>query len=260
MSFQVIDTIDSVAKLADSILNLPVSPPSLYIDLEGINLCRHGSISIVTLYVLPSAAVYIIDVHKLGAAAFFTEGDAKQSFKATLESQAIPKVFFDVRNDSDALHSLFQVKLSGVQDVQLMELAARDGSQQFLMDLADCILEHADLEEQEELEWTVSNYAGKEMFDPQMGGSYEVFNERPLKPNIVDYCAQDVRLLARLWRIYNFKLDSVWRAKVAIEIYDRIIQSQSAGYDPQGKHMALGPRGWTFGILESRVPGIPYTG
>lgn len=245
MSVQVIDTIDSVAMLTDSVLNLPVSPPSLYIDLEGINLCRHGSISIVTLYVVPCAAVYIIDVHKLGAAAFFTEGDEKQSFKAILESKQIPKVFFDVRNDSDALYSQFQVKLSGVQDLQLMELATRSGSQEFLMSLADCILEHADLEEQQELEWIISNYAGNEQFDPQMGGSYEVFNERPLHPNIVDYCAQDVRLLARLWGIYNFKLDSVWRAKVANEVYDRVIQSQSAGYVSQGKHMALGP--WQLG-------------
>ena len=73
-------------------------------DREG---SRHGSISVVALHVLPAATMYLIDTHVLGAAAFSTEGPAKQSFKVILESERIPKAIFDFRNDSDALYSLF---------------------------------------------------------------------------------------------------------------------------------------------------------
>ena len=46
------------------------------------------------------------------------------SLKAILESPKTPKVFFDVRMDSDALYALFGVKLAGIIDLQLMEVAS----------------------------------------------------------------------------------------------------------------------------------------
>ncbi|MCJ1429370.1 hypothetical protein MMC29_007284 [Sticta canariensis] len=223
MSIQVIDTTDSVAKLVDSILNLPVSPPSLYIDLEGIT------------------TVYIVDIHKLGAPAFSTEGDVKKSFYAILESDTIPKVFFDVRNDSNVLYSHYQVKLAGVQDLQLMELATRNGPMGLLSRLARCIRNDAGLGLREGMVWTSCKSKGKAMFAPEQGGRYEVFNERPLKEAIIYYCAQDVTLLSKLWSTYNSKLNPFWRAKVAEESQVRIAQSQSAEYNPSGMDKALGP-------------------
>ena len=53
----------------------------MYIDLEGVNLCREGSISILTLLIdtrIPTGRVYLIDVHTLGAQAFNT-ASAKQT-------------------------------------------------------------------------------------------------------------------------------------------------------------------------------------
>lgn len=241
MSVRVVDTIESVAKLADAILNLPVSPPSLYFDLEGIKLSRYGSISLLNLYVLPSGIVYIVDVHKLGAAAFCTEGDAKQSLKATLESETIPKVFFDVRNDSDALHCHFQVSLAGIEDLQLMEVATRNGSKRLLNGLTNCISNDAGLEPSQSFAWRLCKSVGIDMFAPEKGGSFEVFNERPLREAIVEYCAQDVILLPKLWSTYDSKLSPNWRASVTIAIRERIVKSQSPGYVPHGKHMALGP-------------------
>ena len=173
MFIQVIDTTDSVAKLVDSILNLPVSPPSLYIDLEGISLGRIGSASILTLYVLPLATVYIVDIHKLGAPTFSTEGDAKKSFQTILESDTIPKVFFDVRNDSNVLYSHYQLKLAGVQDLQLMELATRNGPMRLLSRLARCIRNDAGLGLREGMVWTSCKSKGKVMFAPEQGGRYE---------------------------------------------------------------------------------------
>jgi exonuclease 3'-5' domain-containing protein 1 len=61
------------------------------------------------------------------------------SLKTILESPTIPKVFFDIRNDSDALFSHFQISVDGIKDLQLMELASRKGSQNLVARLAKCI-------------------------------------------------------------------------------------------------------------------------
>lgn len=49
---------------------LPPNLPSLYLDLEGVSLGRHGFISIIiSLYVAPKKKTYLVDVHVLGASA-----------------------------------------------------------------------------------------------------------------------------------------------------------------------------------------------
>jgi len=75
--------------------------------LEGIALGRHGSISILSLYIAPTKKIYLIDIHSLREAAISTTTNSGTSLKTVLESSAIPKVVFDIRNDSDALFSLF---------------------------------------------------------------------------------------------------------------------------------------------------------
>jgi exonuclease 3'-5' domain-containing protein 1 len=104
-------------------VTVPCSP-TMYIDLEGVDLCREGSISILTLLVdtgIPSGCVYLVDVHTLGAQVFNTAGAKKKTLKDILQDKEIPKVFFDVRNDSDALFAHFGVALQGIADVQLLE-------------------------------------------------------------------------------------------------------------------------------------------
>lgn len=118
--------------------------PTLYIDLEGVDLCREGSLSILTLMIdtgIPTRRVYLFDVHLLGAQAFNTAGVKQKTLKDILQDDKIPKVFFDVRNDSDALFAHFGVALQGVEDVQLMESATRrtTGSRKFLSGLASVL-------------------------------------------------------------------------------------------------------------------------
>ena len=242
MSIQVVDTTDSMATLVDSLINLQVSPPSIYIDIEGVNLGRNGSTSIVTVYVLPTDRVYLVDIHILGAAAFKTRGNtSRQSFQEVLESEAHPKVFFDVRNDSDALYSQFGVRLAGIHDVQLMELATRPGSKEFVNGLVRCICSDAGLDDQQQFDWSTGKSAGKRLFDPNQGGRYEAFNDRPLSRILTDYCAQDVAFLPRLWIAYDAKLTPHWRTEVAQKTVDRLIESQGAEYDPNGPDKARGP-------------------
>jgi exonuclease 3'-5' domain-containing protein 1 len=101
--------------------------PTMYIDLEGVALCREGSLSILTLliYMATNRRVYLIDVRTPGAQAFNTAGVELKTLKDILQDKKIPKVFFNVRNDSHALFAHFGVALQGVEDVQLMESATR---------------------------------------------------------------------------------------------------------------------------------------
>jgi exonuclease 3'-5' domain-containing protein 1 len=125
-SYTVVDSDSALSDMIDTLAELPVTPPSMYVDLEGVNLSRQGTIPILQFYVLPKDCTYLVDIHQLQHAAFSTTGKhSGKSLKAILEAEDIPKVFFDVRNDSDALYHHFQISLSGVHDIQLMELATR---------------------------------------------------------------------------------------------------------------------------------------
>ncbi|KAL2828328.1 ribonuclease H-like domain-containing protein [Aspergillus pseudoustus] len=241
---KIVDTTLGISELVDLLNGVPNSPPSLYVDLEGINLCRHGSVSIMQIYLLPKNEVYLIDVHTLGQEAFSTASPTGLTLKSILEDSSIHKAFFDVRNDSDALYAHFGIHLAGIQDIQLLELATRSGSKRLINGLARCIEREAGLSWSETREWKDIKDNGKRLFAPERGGSYEVFNARPLSEGIIKYCAQDVRILPRLWSVYNGKLGWRWKEKIEAATLDRINVCFQAGYNGVGRHMAQAPSGW----------------
>jgi exonuclease 3'-5' domain-containing protein 1 len=147
---KVVNTSQSVAELADKLVSIHTlrrkkAPPRsvVYIELEGPNFRREGSVSILTLLTdletSPKQA-YFIDVHTLCEEAFNTVGIGKTTLKNILQDEEIPKVFFDVRNDADALFSHYGIALKGIEDVQLMESNKREttGSRRYLNRLKRC--------------------------------------------------------------------------------------------------------------------------
>lgn len=74
----VIDSEENLLSLLDSICSLAVEPPSLYINLEGIPVGRGGSISFLTLHIVPTNKTYLIDIHSLNEAAFSTTTPAER--------------------------------------------------------------------------------------------------------------------------------------------------------------------------------------
>ncbi|CAG8032098.1 unnamed protein product, partial [Penicillium nalgiovense] len=242
-----VDTESKIATLVGRLQGLPTKPPSLYIDLEGVNLSRHGSISIIQIYVLPFEETYLVDIHSLQEKAFSqTASDKSQTLLGILESPDTPKVFFDVRNDSDALFSHFNVKLAGVIDLQLMELATRYFPRKYVNGLGKCIERDARLTTYETRLWKASKEKGLKLFAPERGGSYDVFNVRPLSEDIKEYCVQDVQYLPRLWVQYHRKISPSWARKVITESTNRVKLSQTATYDGSGKWKALAPLGWQY--------------
>ena len=243
-----VDTVDSVSALTsllDDLSNLAGNPPSLYLDVEGVHLGRHGSVSILSLYIAPLEKVYLIDIYRLGNTAFSTTNSSATSLKTILESPTIPKVFFDIRNDSDALFAHFQISVDGIKDVQLMELAVRKGSKDFVAGLAKCIEKDSPSSALAKVEWKRTKESAGRLYAPEKGRPVEIFNERPMRPEIVQYCAGDVALLPGLYNVYNAKLgppgERFWQVQVGKATKNRIKLSQSPSYDGHTRAQACGP-------------------
>ena len=235
---------------------LPTSPPSLYIDLEGAKLSREGTISLLTLFILPHNTTYLIDIHNLGSTSFTTsaqktaEGatspptepaeNETSTLQSVLGSPSIPKVFFDVRNDSDALFAHYGIKLQCIHDVQLMELATTRRNQRYLSGLSNCIRHDSGISLHDIQHAQMIKNRGVKLFAEEHGGSYEVFNERPLDPKIQEYCVQDVVHMPKLWSVYQARMNLFWTVMVKEASEARVRESQSPGYRPMGEHKKYG--------------------
>ena len=254
-SADIIDSAESIRALVGTIEAM-APKPGLFVDLEGVKLSRHGLIAIMQILVPPSPTVHLIDVHALQREAFETPGPGGETLRSLLESTQHPKVFFDLRRDSDALYSHFGIKLHCVVDLQLVEFATRPMRGRFLKGLATCIAEQTGrLGYSQSREWQSVKKAGKRLFDPEQGGTYEVFLERPLPTAIRDYCVQDVVVMPKLLFIYATKLKPHLGSQVHSETLWRVRLSQSPGFNPNGPHMSLGPN-FTWMRLVSRC--VPF--
>ncbi|KAE8335196.1 hypothetical protein BDV24DRAFT_156240 [Aspergillus arachidicola] len=132
---KLVDSLSTLEKMLENLRSIPDSSPPLFIDLEVINLGRNGSISILSLYAVQKWIVYLVDIHTPGKAAFSSPHPGQNtSLRIIMESPSIKEDIFDVRNDSDALFNHYNISLDGMQDLQLMELATRSGSKEYVAD------------------------------------------------------------------------------------------------------------------------------
>ncbi|RAH55920.1 hypothetical protein BO85DRAFT_498327 [Aspergillus piperis CBS 112811] len=197
-TIKLVDSLSTLHELLENLRLIPRSSPPLFVDLEGTNLGRSGSISILSLYAVHKGIIYLVDVYKLGRSAFSNHQPGKNtSLRGIMESPSIKKVMFDVRNNSDALLSHYNIHLDGIQDLQLMELATRSGSKKYSY-----------LQSQ------------KGRMEKTQGGDYQA-----------DYCAADVSQLPGLYNTYERRMSPTWRTKVQNATNDRIQLSQKPEYD-----------------------------
>jgi len=249
-----VNSIATLSSFLDKIIGLPTNSSPLFLDLEGENLGRHGSISIITVFIVPENTAYLIDVCHLGSQAFTVTKD-KVSIKGVLESTT---VFFDVRNDSDALFNLYQISLNGVKDVQLMELACRpgpDASKKYLAGLARCVAKDSVWSDAQKEAWRRVKQGTAALFDSKTHDGPNAFDKCPLDKDVERYCTQDVTVLPGLYNIYDKKLrrpgENFWRAQVQQATKDRIKLSQTPKYDGRDMKKALGP--WSESEIEQAI-------
>jgi exonuclease 3'-5' domain-containing protein 1 len=89
----------------------------LAVDCEGVSLSRKGELTILSIATREKA--YLFDVLKIGKAIF------SGGLQEILEDSEQEKLMFDCRQDADALWHQFNVKLTGVLDLQLLEIMYR---------------------------------------------------------------------------------------------------------------------------------------
>ncbi|KPI90771.1 hypothetical protein ABL78_0004 [Leptomonas seymouri] len=153
------------------------------LDLEGRSLSRHGSICIITLATY--STVYIIDMVLLGDQAL----GEHSALKAVLESNSITKLMFDCRADCDALFFLYQVRLRNVCDLQISSCFALFPFSRRLPSMKG-VFRALGLFADEDTD--IKN-AGRHLFNPNSGGSFDRWEERPLPDILLQYCAVDVK-------------------------------------------------------------------
>ncbi|KAG8900537.1 hypothetical protein FRC00_012402 [Tulasnella sp. 408] len=166
--YTLIDTTEALSSLVSQLYELERTRPALFVDLEGYELSRNGRLALVTIYVLPLAMTYIVDVTVLGEVAFTTEGEdlPGKTLKSLLEDKSIPKVLYDCRHDNDALYNLYKVDMKGVIDLQLMELATRSFPYRANVNgLARTIRNYAGLSLRDLVEWERVKSFGKVIFE-----------------------------------------------------------------------------------------------
>lgn len=125
-----------------------------------------------------------------------------------------------------------------------MEVATRPCRRKHVNGLARCIEQDGSLSPADCKRWRDGKEKGVRLFAPERGGSYAVFNQRPLSKEILQYCIQDVHFMPHLWTYYNGKMTPQWRRRVEIASNERVRLSQSPAYVSHGQHKALAPRDW----------------
>lgn len=115
--------IDTEAQFVDMLSALG-EYSSVAVDAEGVNLGRTGPLTVLSIGGIDvTAPVYVVDVQTLGTEIAFST--TTNSLKTLLEDTCVQKVTFDCRNDSDALWHQFNVLLTGVLELQVLDQAVR---------------------------------------------------------------------------------------------------------------------------------------
>lgn len=178
-------------------------PPIIAVDFEGVKLCRNGELCLAQFCLHDDqCTVYVLDVFSLGKDAFEAKSPRGTSVQSILESPSIRKVWFDPRNDVDALYHQFGIETQGIFDLQVAEVAERRNrglGVRYVQGLFKCLTNCPSLSDKHKLFAEKIDILGKNLFEPENGGSYEVFRMRPLHPIILVYSAHDVRYMLLLY-------------------------------------------------------------
>lgn len=202
------------------------SDVAVAVDFEGVKLCRNGQLCLVQLTCSNDPGfVFVLDVHMLGKRAFSMATPNGTSMKGILEGEQIRKVWFDPRNDIDALYHQFGIVPKNFFDLQLAEVAHRRSrglNVHYVQGLFKCLTQCDALAQDQKSFAEKINTWGKNLFEPLNGGSYEVFRQRPLNPVILVYAAHDTRYMLLLYQQYVNQIGQQWVDRVLNGGHQRI--------------------------------------
>ena len=195
----------------------------LAVDCEGVSLSRKGELTIITVATEDKA--YIFDVLKLGQAVF------TGSLGEILEDKSREKLMFDGRQDSDALWHQFNIKLTGVLDLQLLEIIYR---QESITASRPSSFKHKRRSQRTDEVVNIYGFArclelyvqDQDLIRRKNTGSRllksddKMWKKRPLQDRLLEYCAVDTMGMFKLYdKMKDVKRREEARLRVASERY-----------------------------------------
>merc|ERR1712194_315926 len=122
---------------------------------------------------------------------------------------------FDCRNDTDALWHQFSCMPQRIFDIQVADVLCRRNrglTVKYVISLTKAIGQYNDSIGEAEAKFAKEiSDKGKALYDPSMGGKFEIFAERPLPSTLLIYSAFDSRHLLRIFDVMREKLDGYSR-------------------------------------------------
>lgn len=226
--------IDTLEACRDACGRLIAAGVPVAVDFEGVDLCRHGELCLAQL-ATKDGPTLLLDIVTLGQAAFDEGGLA-----ALLESENVLKLVYDGRSDADALYHLHGCTLRNACDAQIyftLFLDASKGSRtENLPGLGRALSSCPSLSKSDEGKALASlKKAVQALFVPELGGSYEVWKERPMRREVLEYAAADVVYLHALREAWSHLCDDETMVNMAGK---RIEKAVHAGTHAKGQHMA----------------------
>jgi exonuclease 3'-5' domain-containing protein 1 len=157
---------------------------------------------------------YVVDVHGLQTEAFDICGEnGSEALRSIIKSPDIFKLVYDVRRDSDALYHQFGIKTGGILDVQLFKLAPclnLSTTQPHIAQDFISVSSGVDMTYEAKQRWLDIKRIGKNLWDPEQGGSWDRFTERNKCKEMIEYCLVDVVHLRNLYYKAVNRLSERW--------------------------------------------------
>ncbi|KAK6338474.1 hypothetical protein TWF730_002537 [Orbilia blumenaviensis] len=248
-----VSTTSLLATLVDTLCNTPTTPPAICLRVEGIEVSRYGTISILAIHIIPQNENYLIDVLKLRALAFNTPGAIfkNKTLKTILEDPEIPLLLFDCRKDNDALVNLFEVQMNNVIDIQLLHTACEPQPQEreLVMSLSGILEQKALLDWRELQAWRVNKLVTSCLSAEENRDDRWIFNQRPLNPQVAEACLQDLIVLNKVFVFHCRLLSNMgrnhWKPRIRDETLKRLALSDDPHYDAcEVNYARWAPEGW----------------
>lgn len=157
------------------------------LDCEGIYLSKEGRLTLVQV-AISSGEVYIFDIMKGGSIMFLgLDSKTKRGLKSIFESSSIVKIIHDCRSDWESLLHQYEVRLHNFIDSQEAYFVYKLFYYQEIVNpisLSNFLLEFQGVK---------LNYKSK--MKNLMGENPELWGERPLQADQLNYAAEDVAFL-----------------------------------------------------------------
>ena len=181
-------------------------------DLEGVNLGRHGQITMLQIASAPTH-VYCFDVLKLGPTLFVL-------IKSFLEDATKIKLCYDARCDADALYHSHGICLRGIMDIQVMyTVIHQHPTDPYLKGLTYTLALPGIVEPQFLQGVLACKIAGKNSMKTQ---GTRLFTNRPLPLQLLRYCTLDV--------VYLFAMYVRWARLCDVSVVMHISACRCAEY------------------------------